>query len=155
MVTYWKKIRWPNTSWEFSQSFFSMFNSNPWHELCSPGIFIVSFNQNLKYKPQKNSRLLFWFAQRDHKVISSYIQSFLWKKICSKLGISLMNEQWTWPCKYSANIQKSVQSEETGTLYIHTNPWIHCFGNTHVSVFLWVKLSFQLHAHFWASDEHQ
>lgn len=121
-----KKIWWSNAFWDSSQSFFNMFSSNPWHKLHSPGIFIVSFNQNLKYKPHKNSRFLFWFAQRDYEVISSHIQSLLWRKICFKLGVSLMNEWWTQPCEYSVNMQKSSQSEETGTWRIRVDPWIHC-----------------------------
>lgn len=154
MVTYWKKIWWSNAFWESSQSFFNMFSSNPWHKLHSPGIFIVSFNQNLKYKPHKNSRLLFRFAQRDYEVISSHIQSLLRRKICFRLGISLMNEWWTQPCEYSVNMQKSAQSEETGVDAFTLILEFTVFGSVHVSVFLRVKPSFQLLAHFRANEAH-
>lgn len=154
MVTYWKKIWWSNAFWESSQSFFNMFSSNPWHKLHSPGIFIVSFNQNLKYKPHKNSRLLFRFAQRDYEVISSHIQSLPRRKICFRLGISLMNEWWTQPCEYSVNMQKSAQSEETGADAFTLVLEFTVFGSVRVSVFLRVKPSFQLLAHFRANEEH-
>lgn len=154
MVTYWKKIWWPNAFWESPQSFFNMFNSNTWHELCSAGIFTVSFNQNPKYKPHKNSRLRSWFAQRDDKVISSHIQSFLWKKVCFKLGISLMSEQWAQPLNTLLTFKSPFKVKEQAHLAFTSVLEFTGFGNTHVSLFLRVKPSFQLHAHFWANDEH-